>query len=212
MRKDKIIARLSADTTKKFEGHVQNVGTVDIVVEFPKEIAEFMASNTEFDIQFTLNLCPFERMSTALTIADDDPDTWSKMLFPTPNDVGRPLTRMTKQTLNFYNPLIATNAEQRTAVVRILEYRVPGVPYLIFGPPGTGKTMTLVEAIKQTWQRIPKSRILVAASSNSAADLLAQRLIGHIPRTQILRYYAGSVEKSRYSDHSKTCKPNYGFL
>jgi helicase MOV-10 len=199
MRKDKIIARLSDDPSRKFDGTVQNVGTGDIVVEFPKEMSDCVTMDTKFNIQFTINLCPFERMSDALKIVEDDPDTWSKMLFPTPNDIGKPVTNMTKHFLKFYNPMVGTNAEQWTTVVRILQNRVQGVPYLIFGPPGTGKTMTLVEAIKQTWKLSTKSNILVAASSNSAADLLAQRLIEHIPQTQVLRYYAGSVDISRYS-------------
>ena len=34
-------------------------------------------------------------------------------------------------------------------VENIFANRALGVPYVIFGPPGTGKTMTVLEAIKQ---------------------------------------------------------------
>ena len=41
-----------------------------------------------------------------------------------------------------------------------------------------GKTVTMVEAIKQVVKLVPGARVVAAAPSNSAADLLAKRLIG----------------------------------
>ena len=66
---------------------------------------------------------------------------------------------------------------------------LPGVPYIIFGPPGTGKTVTITEAIKQVWKTKPESFIVAAAPSNSAADLLALHLIKQVPKTQIVSYF-----------------------
>jgi Cdc6-like AAA superfamily ATPase len=37
----------------------------------------------------------------------------------------------------------------RFQVEKIVSGGIPGIPYIIFGPPGTGKTVTIVEAIKQ---------------------------------------------------------------
>ncbi|MEQ8336042.1 MAG: AAA domain-containing protein [Cyclobacteriaceae bacterium] len=45
---------------------------------------------------------------------------------------------------------------------------------LVHGPPGTGKTTTLVEAVKETIS--VEKQVLVCASSNAAVDLLAERL------------------------------------
>lgn len=48
---------------------------------------------------------------------------------------------------------------------------------LVHGPPGTGKTTTIVELIRSLAQK--EKRILVCAPSNNAVDLLAERISFH---------------------------------
>lgn len=90
------------------------------------------------------------------------------------------------------------NAEQRAAVARILEGRARPRPYIIFGPPGTGKTTTLVEAAIQLYLQLPGSRLLVTAPSNSAADLLCELLLrtNEVGPGEMVRLLAASRDLS----------------
>jgi ATP-dependent RNA/DNA helicase IGHMBP2 len=63
------------------------------------------------------------------------------------------------------------NASQNKAVQQIAQ--TPDIA-IIHGPPGTGKTTTIVAAVKKLTQT--ENTVLVAAPSNTAADLLTERL------------------------------------
>src|SRR5690606_11681935 len=66
----------------------------------------------------------------------------------------------------------ALNASQNAAVQKILEANELAI---VHGPPGTGKTTTLVQAIKELLHRGAK-KILVTAPSNTAVDLLSEKI------------------------------------
>ncbi|XP_058980902.1 probable RNA helicase armi isoform X2 [Musca domestica] len=100
--------------------------------------------------------------------------------------------------MELYNKSIADNPEQLQAVCNIAQGPRNDAPYIIFGPPGTGKTTTLVESILQVFKR-EKSKILITASSNSACDEVALRLCKafqdiDIPARAIVRVYSKSNE------------------
>lgn len=57
--------------------------------------------------------------------------------------------------------------------------------YFHAGPPGTGKTTAVVEAILQEAAR--GSRVLACAASNIAVDNLVERLAKAAPKMRLLR-------------------------
>ena len=64
------------------------------------------------------------------------------------------------------------NASQEKAVNEVLRAKDVAV---VHGPPGTGKTTTLVEAIFETLRR--ESQVLVCAQSNMAVDWISEKLV-----------------------------------
>ena len=59
---------------------------------------------------------------------------------------------------------LANNTEQVKAVHQIVEGSSRPAPYLVFGPPGTGKTVTVVEAIKQVCRSATPRKNTVSAN------------------------------------------------
>ena len=64
------------------------------------------------------------------------------------------------------------NATQEEAVNKVLRAKDVAI---VHGPPGTGKTTTLVEAIYETLKR--ESQVLVCAQSNMAVDWISEKLV-----------------------------------
>lgn len=95
------------------------------------------------------------------------------------------------------------NRSQNEAIQKVIEAQDVAV---VHGPPGTGKTTTLVEAIIETLQR--EEQVLVCAPSNAAVDWISEQLsrrgVNVLRIGNALRISDEMLECSyerRYADH-----------
>ncbi|RPD55533.1 P-loop containing nucleoside triphosphate hydrolase protein [Lentinus tigrinus ALCF2SS1-7] len=178
----------AADGTegRTHEGFVHDVQMETIRVSFH---GSFQAEGRRYNVSFQLNRVPLRRQHQALNSSLPNP---GRLLFPDPGQEGleRPLG-FNEDPVDLFNALISTNPAQLQAVKSILRLRQGAAPFIIFGPPGTGKTVTAVEAIRQILLRNPDARILACAPSNSAADIIAMRLDALTPE-ELFRCNAAS--------------------
>lgn len=83
------------------------------------------------------------------------------------------------------------NVEQKTAAINIIEKKNGPVPYILDGPPGTGKTQVLVATVEELVLDTRKNNyVLICAQSNAACNELFERLLSTLRSNEILRLYA----------------------
>lgn len=171
---DRAIIKFPWDNTqgeKAWEGCIHKTQGADIYLKFDVQFHEVYHKeecNVEFKTSSTVIQRCHNAIKTALLNLGED------ILFPT--HVGRNkepqynFVEEDEETLNPINCISDTylkklekvfkerkviwlnkdlNIFQKTAVKNILKGLARPLPYVLFGPPGTGKTVTLVEAILQ---------------------------------------------------------------
>jgi superfamily I DNA and/or RNA helicase len=127
------------------------------------------ANNGKLGIDLLFDDASYDEMQGALKLADtlQDKSKEGRLI--------RILTGKEAPTFNSHAPLVSIpslNTSQQAAVQQIISANELAI---VHGPPGTGKTTTLVQAIKALHARDGR-QILVVAPSNTAVDLLSERL------------------------------------
>ncbi|KAE8670329.1 putative RNA helicase SDE3 [Hibiscus syriacus] len=157
-----------SEAARVYEGYIHRVEAEEVYLKFALEFHSDHIDENLYNVQFTYNRINMRRQYHAI---DATKRLDVSLLFPSES----PQSRVIETT-----PLVpiccTLNEEQMCSIEMILGCK-GGPPYMIFGPPGTGKTMTIVEAILQLYQTQKSSRILVCAPSNSAADFILEKLL-----------------------------------
>ncbi|KAI4903009.1 hypothetical protein NFI96_012038, partial [Prochilodus magdalenae] len=183
LRGDHLNVCMSNDKTKPvtmYKGYVHRVELESVKLGFSKKLVQLFVTNMKFDVEFSFNRYPLKLQHRAVDLAVQH--RLGNVLFPSDNGVEHtalPQLRMVNRDLE-------TNPEQNAAVQHILSGQSKPAPYLIFGPPGTGKTITLVDKLGAG------AHVLACAPSNSACDLLCERLLRYIDAHRVYRLCASS--------------------
>lgn len=186
-----LVQRHGSDRGKWFEGRVHFVRREEVGLKFHYSFPSAERGQL-YNVRFKLNRFPLRRQHQALVTAF----TPERIFFPIrPHIFAKP--RNTPFSL--YNSNLANNAPQLDAMTSIVKSSPGSVPFIVFGPPGTGKTVTIVESILQIVHANPQARILACAPSNSAADLIASKLIS-LGAQGLFRFYAPSRTKENVPD------------
>lgn len=182
--------KYSTEKPITYEGNIHKLLTDAILVKFHTDFLR-NHKNLDYKIEFKFSRSAYRRQQHALDVVLDKSGLGLEFLFPIMldskpqhelpqvdleiNDKGFLKHRGFDREMEWFNKRL--NEYQKAAVVNILRGECRPLPYIIFGPPGTGKTITLIETILQISTLIEDSRIIVATPSNSAADLITSHLI-----------------------------------
>ena len=207
LRGDRVRARLPDDPpNKRWEGVAERIELERVGLRFSQGFKSKYLPNTRLEVSFVLPRSGLRLFHQGLELVSKQLDgnmlLRPQVLFPEPVDLQTLVTPRNLTPQPLFNRTL--NAEQVAGVRNICGGAARCVPYVLFGPPGTGKTTTLVEAILQcaiklnpTAPPYNRFRILVVAPTNTAADFVTQKLVSRLnTKSQLLRLVAYSRQKN----------------
>ncbi|EDQ84701.1 uncharacterized protein MONBRDRAFT_12543 [Monosiga brevicollis MX1] len=180
-------------------GYVHHVRQCEVLIKFHETVHAQHIDRMPYNVRFTLKRTGLQRRHRALRDISSSP--LLPLVIPTHPLFPKKASASQPRQLQWRSPNL--NNEQQQAVQAVIQLPPQSPPYIIFGPPGTGKTMTLVEAVYQASVQtcnvnicnkhepfahahcasLPQvfaskqgSRVLVCAPSNDATDVLLARI------------------------------------
>lgn len=194
---DRVVVRDIWDLAAPYyEGYVHVIKGDMVLMKFNQRFHEIY-TGSDVSIEFHGNRSVYRRSHQAINLALSH--LGPTILFPcrvSPQSTQVPTEKI--NDIQWFNSSL--NHGQKAAVTNILLGECRPLPYCIFGPPGTGKTVTVIETILQILSMLPDSRLLVATPSNSAANLITERLLNYRDKfsdsmVRIIAHYLAESDK-----------------
>jgi len=187
-------------TESEMSGVITNVSPSSLAVAFTESGEEVSMDETSlYSLVKLANDITYRRLTSALNFLASTPCTsLLNVLFSVsspgvPHQTCNPKLVDTDGNLVLYNQNL--DMSQREAVEFCLKQKEVGV---VHGPPGTGKTTTVVEIIRQAVKAGDK--VLVCAPSNVAVDNLVERLVKE--KVKVVRLGHPARVSSQLQKHS----------
>ncbi|XP_051280100.1 putative helicase mov-10-B.1 isoform X1 [Dicentrarchus labrax] len=180
------------------QGWIYHVDAEQVYLQFSEKFISDFKDGMRFRVLFAINRVPLRIQHRA--VARVYKHGLREVLFPT--------GKLSSHHSHIHSLLgIESNPEQHMAIQHILAGSAKPSPYLVFGPPGTGKTATLVEAINQIVKTQASCNILACAPSNSATDHLCEKILeGNLGNwLEVYRLYSLSTPVKNIPQNSKLC-------
>jgi superfamily I DNA and/or RNA helicase len=154
--------------TNRLEGIITNVSGNTLKINFRTEELPDWADDGKLGIDLAFDDNSYEEMRKALQLADALKEKREEgRLIRVLTGEEPPARKQSSPAL----PLTELNESQQAAIRNILEAEDLAI---VHGPPGTGKTTTLIQAIKALCS-METGPLLVVAPSNAAVDVLSEK-------------------------------------
>lgn len=193
------------DSDTCFEGRTEKVLRDAVHLRFARAFSGKYQPGVACDVQFVLSRTQLRLQHQGVTLA---PKMLPRLLWPELVE-----WHPRQGAADFpWGRHAHLNKEQRAAVDAITAGTLQHTPYVVFGPPGTGKTVTLVAAVEQLLRLPPPRRgaahecpgglrVLVCAPTNTAVDVIVARLaagdvVESLPDKPLLRGMAFSRHRN----------------
>ncbi|CCF57379.1 hypothetical protein KAFR_0C03880 [Kazachstania africana CBS 2517] len=170
------------DPDSQCTGVVYRITSQQITVtvdEKEEQNATKLYSYSRLHILKTANTITYKRMESTMRKLQEFDSIPSNKIIQFLLNGATFIPRVSGDTIQFHNPNL--NESQRDAI----KFSIDNEISIIHGPPGTGKTYTIIEIIQQLVKR--GERVLVCGPSNIAVDTILERLAKVLPGNLLLR-------------------------